>query len=499
VVALIQRSHAQAQALTSDAERLGALAQTDPNLDRAMLLAVAGVKLQNRVETRSDLLAALQRSPALIRVLRPSSNEPAALQVSPDGRLLALADITGAVRFIDTAAWRPVGPVVRLPETVAPRAMSFSPDGRTLVVITESPAHSELDAIDVSSRGVRRLRAWPGEVPPPPAGSSSVAYSPDGRHIAVSLITEAPTDPTPSAEWLLMLDSSTGRIVWQRRYPMLPMQREPHLAFTSRDLLLTSAQPGETILWNAGTGQIVRRFPIGGLPALSADGQRVALGRNNADLATPISSVAVLDLRTGVARRLMDDLPGEWILSIAFTRDGSKIVAESLDGVDVFDVASGTILEIYTGQSGRRALTTVDPRGATVISAGQDGSIDLFDLSGNQRLGRFFACNQRSETCGNAPCAIVNRQGLMATDQADGTIALVDLHTLRVSKTLPARNGAIANAISFLPDAERWRREVPIAASPSGISAPARSRARCASPTPCGGRRSALTPSCWRS
>ncbi|MBV9808635.1 MAG: protein kinase [Solirubrobacterales bacterium] len=452
LVALIQRGNAQAQALTSDAERLGALAQTEPNLDRALLLAVAGVKLQNRVETRSDLLAALQRSPALIRVLRPSRSEPAALQVSPDGRLLALADTTGEVRFIDTSTWRPTGSAVQLPETVAPRAMSFSADSRTLMVIAESTARSELDDIEVPSRRVRRLHAWGGEVPPPPTGSSSVAYSPDGRHIAVSLITQAPTDPTPSAERLLMLDSSSGRIAWQRRYPMHPMQLEPHLAFASTDVLLTSAQQGETILWNAGTGRILRRFPIGGLPALSAGRHEVALGRNSPNVATPTSSVAVLDLQTGVARWLVDDLPGEWIVSIAFTRDGSKIVAQSLDGSDVFDVASGTILETYTGQPGRRALTTVDPRGATVISAGQDGSIALFDLSGSQRLGRFFAWNQPSQSCPNSPCEIVNRQDLMATDQADGTIALVDLHTLRAIKTLPARNGAIANAISFLPD-----------------------------------------------
>src|SRR5205085_1306041 len=45
----------------------------------------------------------------------------------------------------------------------------------------------------------------------------------------------------------------------------------------------------------------------------------------------------------------------------------------------------------------------------------------------------------------------VNKQDLMATDQADGTSALVDLHTLRLVRTLPARNGTTANALSFLP------------------------------------------------
>jgi WD40 repeat protein len=41
---------------------------------------------------------------------------------------------------------------------------------------------------------------------------------------------------------------------------------------------------------------------------------------------------------------------------------------------------------------------------------------------------------------------------VLATDQGDGTIALVDLHTLRLTRTLPARDGAIANAIAFVPD-----------------------------------------------
>ena len=72
VVALIQRHNAQAQALTSDAERVGAQALTEQNVDRSMLLGVAAVKLQNRAETRSDLLAVLQRNPALIHFIRPS-------------------------------------------------------------------------------------------------------------------------------------------------------------------------------------------------------------------------------------------------------------------------------------------------------------------------------------------------------------------------------------------------------------------------------------------
>jgi hypothetical protein len=57
VLAIRQRDDARAQALTSDAERVGAQALSDPNVDHSLLLAVARVKLQDRFETRSDLFA----------------------------------------------------------------------------------------------------------------------------------------------------------------------------------------------------------------------------------------------------------------------------------------------------------------------------------------------------------------------------------------------------------------------------------------------------------
>jgi hypothetical protein len=66
------RNGAKAQALTSDAERVGAQALVEKNLDRALLLGVLGVRLQDRVQTRSDLLAVLQKNFAAIHVSRPT-------------------------------------------------------------------------------------------------------------------------------------------------------------------------------------------------------------------------------------------------------------------------------------------------------------------------------------------------------------------------------------------------------------------------------------------
>ena len=136
IFALISRSAAVNQALTSDAERVGAQAVAQKNLDLAMLYAVTGVKLQNRLQTRSDLLTVLQDNPDAIRLLRPSQNEITALSVDPTGRLLATGDSAGVVRFENMSRWRPEGSPVRLPGVVmdrghgvrSPRRPARSPD-----------------------------------------------------------------------------------------------------------------------------------------------------------------------------------------------------------------------------------------------------------------------------------------------------------------------------------------------------------------------------------
>ena len=451
VVALVQRDHARAQALTSDAERVGLEAISDPSPVRSLLLGVAGVQLQDRVQTRSDLLAALQRYPALIRVLHPSSTEIDALAVDPSAPIIAYGSDGGTVGLIDTKSWASVG-AVALGQPVAPRAaMAFSPDGRTLLAITVGPDDAVLHAIDTSSRRTRVLRTWRTLAPPPPYGSDNVAYSPNGQRIAVTLVTQGPTAQEPTAERLDLLDASTGRVRWSRRYPLRPGQAEPHVVFTPAGRLLTSAQQGDTLLWSR-RGRIVRRYPVGGLPALSRDGRTVALGVNSPNPGTPSAAVTLLQLDSGRHRTLASKLPSAWILGIAFTPDDRRIVADAFDGVHVWDVSTGAITETYTGQSGDRSVMTVDSRGDTVYAGYQDGSIDVYDLSGRRRLGRAFAWNTPQQSCQYAPCATVAPSSrLFATDQADGTIALVSLRTLRTVRTLPARNGAIANAVEFMP------------------------------------------------
>ena len=273
-------SAAQAQALTSDAERVGALAQTAPTIEQSMRYAAAAVALEDRLETRGYLLSALQRHPAAVRVLRLTNINIAALAVSPDGRLLASGDEAGVVRFSDLRTWKPVGAPVRLQGAVALEAMVFSPDGRTLAVGTRG-RRKELHLIDATTHSSRRIGSWGGLGPDNVVWSTSLAYAPDGRRLAVGLATFPNAFDGPSAQQLLLLDARSGRLLWRRRHPLRPDQMAAQVKFLSDSRLISSVQQGETRVWDAADGRIVRRYPIGGRFDLSPDGRRLAVALNS--------------------------------------------------------------------------------------------------------------------------------------------------------------------------------------------------------------------------
>ena len=161
----------------------------------------------------------------------------------------------------------------------------------------------------------------------------------------------------------------------------------------------------------------------------------------------------MLDLRTGTRRSL--ELPhAGWIVTLQFTLDGRNLVgrASGDSAVRLWDVASGSIVQTFTGESTGLdlALTPDDHR---VLAAAQDGTVAAWDLSGTRRLGRTFRWRPPILGCAVTPCFDVDSQGsLMAESLAHGQVGLVDLRTQRLVGTLPARNGTDSDALAFFPD-----------------------------------------------
>ena len=326
--------------------------ETETTLDRKLLLALAGMQLQNLPETRGDLLGVLQDFPGLYRLIRPSRTKITALATSPDGRLLASVDAAGVVRFErpeDLEPERSGGPArgrsVRAGGGLLPRRPEdrgrhgcrkpCQPGHRRRRL--PSPEPHRIVAVDPR-------RGGPPQVHPPrvlPRQQPNRGGGGDGD----AVVSGSGRPATPVGR------RGKRRVVWERNYPLRPGQNEAQVEFTRAGMIVTSGQQGDTLLWHPRTGRVVRRFRFGGPFALSPDGHFAAVAQNSPNPADPAPRWRCSTSARARSRSL-EALPARaWIVALGFTRDGKSVVGASFEGaLRVWNVASGSIEQTFDGQ-----------------------------------------------------------------------------------------------------------------------------------------------------
>jgi WD40 repeat protein/DNA-binding SARP family transcriptional activator len=436
LVALNERGNARDEALAAAAQRVGAQALVEDDLDRSLLLARQGMALDDSLQTQSNLLAALLKSPAAIGVLRGDGDRLISLDLSPDQRTLAFIDHDGTLSFVDRRTRRPVGRPITIPgivgviidaASVGLDFLQFSPDGSRLAVGGGKPV--VLDARTHRSLFPLRIR--------PEWFVYGLRFSNDGRTIVAAVA--GPPDWRPTVQ---SFDARSGRPLGAERQ-ISDTGDVTLLATRGGRRLVTTVGEGPTIIRDAHTLRPLRRVPSGAEHAtLSPDERTLLVGYED-------GSVRFLDLVTGDILRASGRHDGR-VVEAVFTADGRTAVSAGADGrLIVWDVKRATAVETLEGHAGQVTGMAITRDGATLYTAALDGKVLIWDLSGTRRLGRPFNVGRDSE---EVPRYALSPDGrVLAIGRLDGTVVLFDTRTLREASRFAVVSEGPVRGMGYVP------------------------------------------------
>ena len=380
VVAFGQRNSARESTTQAEARRISTLALTVDDFDQALLLAVEARRLDDSVDTRSNLLAVLNAKPQVVGVI---GNDPGDalfdFALTGDGKHLATPRISG-VSIYDAETLRPTG--ASFDADVEWHDALPMADGAGIAVLDMSGEEEEgrvpsvrffdgttgkttRAAIPVFDKGIEDF--WP---------EPSMALSPDGRWLAVSSAANNEA-AVPAYE-----------MIWDLAEPSLLPRRVEHgfdfpvVQFTHNNRLVVAGdgdapQAGVTVI-DPATGTVLQTIPSAHAPiALDPTGPRL-LARTNDQMA-----LWNLDTRT-----VEHELPSNWsVRDVAFAPDGSTVATAWQDRtITIWDVGKGEPVERLAGHTSPVENLQYVDGGSTLYTTGADGVVIAWDLAGDRRV-----------------------------------------------------------------------------------------------------------------
>ena len=362
-----------------------------------------------------------------------------AIALSQDDRILAVG-YRNTITLWDVATQQPLGQPLS-GHTAFVWHLAFSPDGKTLASVA---LDNKIIQWDIAAR--RRLGRQL------PTGHSDwmcgVASSPDGQILA-------------SGSWddtIILWDVATGQPIGQ---PLTGHTAAvSSVAFSPDGQLLASGSGDDTIiLWDVATGQ-----PIGQpLTGHTDDVRSVVFSPDGATLASGSvdETIVLWDAATGQLRQRL--VGGGWKTSLAFSPDGKTLASTGgvASSIRLWDITTGKpVYEPLTGDTPlpNNLGVAFSPDGATVASSGINGVI-LWDVATGQLIGQISMEN-------NAPVDNIafSPDGKILASSActrlgpphclEGDIGLWDVSTLKSLGRIPPSNTGAVNVLAFSPDGQ---------------------------------------------
>lgn len=372
---------AQRAATTALARGAASRSGTTADIDEALLLGVAGVRLNESPETVSSLMGVLARQPALTWSTPLAGGEPRGIDIAPDGRTAAVMDSLQHVRLIDLEsgeelAERQVGPASY--EIDWPRRLLFSPDGDVLAASRTVPSRQPVVLLDAAT-----LEPLPQQLGGVPAGRWSVldlSFSHDSGALAAVL-----GRATPGPDGEPMTNVVTTWAAGEPDHPTLvrvPDAPDWVAAALSPDgrLLYTGSPTVRVHDLSAGTQRELFDLDVLTNLEVTADGSRLGVTTLEVD-----SGGLILDADTGrILRRLeMAGEPG----TLSFSGDGSRVLLSTWGDreVRVWDTASGDVVATVSPGKADNSTVDLDASGGELVTADIDGAVRRWDLDGQDR------------------------------------------------------------------------------------------------------------------
>jgi WD40 repeat protein len=149
-------------------------------------------------------------------------------------------------------------------------------------------------------------------------------------------------------------------------------------AFSPDGSLLAVPSGGEIFVFDAHSGQLLRRIRCCGSVAFSRDSAMLAVGENGL--------VRLWDARTGAHLRDISGHASGWMSDVTFTPDSKTVVSSSVDRtVRAWDVATGRSLQVFTCNVEVRSLA-VSGDGKLVFGGAYDSRIHAWSLESGAEL-----------------------------------------------------------------------------------------------------------------
>ena len=383
-IAFTAADRAAQQALSADARRLGAEALRSEAFDRSLLLAAAGVKLDDSVDTRNYLLATLGRAPSLVSSAR-SSRQVVSMDVNSATGQVAVVSVGGAgLALYDGRDLHRVP----LPKELPGAGVVASPDGqRYALSVIGSLVQDRVEppVLLIDSTGARSSVQL-GGFPPGyfvfenigfgPISRDNMAFSANSRYLAVAM--RDLRDKAPNVT-----------VVWDLQSPRRPVAvvkvgevRDPIVSPDGRTLFTVTTgerQVQVTDLPSGRTRQVLAAKDLGvrGLDDImvqSPDARMLAVGAG--------VEAVLLDAATMTPRAY---LSGQGATTgLAFSADGSRVAASG-DRLIVWDISGRSPVRILA-QDGQMDHPRFSRDGKSLYTRTYAGLVQVWDLTGDRRF-----------------------------------------------------------------------------------------------------------------